>query len=62
MKKKDYIQQYKDLKKFFKEYIGEPKLNHLISHPDMKTKNPFEIIDLRHQPEPITPEKDSTIS
>ena len=34
----DYIQQYKDLKLFWKEYIGEPMLNPLISNPDMKTK------------------------
>ena len=26
-----------------------------ISYPDMKTKNPIEIIDLRHQPDHITP-------
>ena len=53
----DYIQQYKDLKLFFKEYIGEPLLNPLISYPDMKTKYPIEIIDLRHQPDHITPKK-----
>ena len=53
----DYIQQYKDLKLFFKEYIGEKILNLLISYPDMKTKYPMEIIDLRHQPDHITPKK-----
>ena len=53
----DYIQQYKDLKLFFKEYIGEPILNPLISYPDMKTKYPIEIIDLRHQSDHITPKK-----
>ena len=41
----DYIQQYKDLKLFWKEYIGEPILNPLISYLDMKTKYPIEIID-----------------
>ena len=45
----DYIQQYKDLKLFFNEYIGEPLLNPLIPYTDMKTKYPIEIIDLRHQ-------------
>ena len=45
----DYIEQYKDLKLFFKEYIGEPLMSPFISYPDMKTKYPFEIIDLRHQ-------------
>ena len=28
----DYIQQYKELKAFWKEYIGEPILNPLISY------------------------------
>ena len=53
----DYIQQYKDLKLFWKEYIGEPILNPLISYPDMKTKYPIEIIDLRHQSDHIVPKK-----
>ena len=55
--KNDYIEQYKDLKLFFKEYIGEPILNPLISYLDMKTKYPIEIIDLRHQTDHITPKK-----
>ena len=53
----DYFQQYKDLKLFFKEYVGEPILNPLISYVDMKKKYPIEIIDLRHQPAQITPKK-----
>ena len=53
----DYNQQYKDLKLFFREYIGEPLLQSLISYTDMKTKYPIEIIDLRHQTDHITPEK-----
>ena len=53
----DYIEQYKDLKLFFKEYVGEQLLSPFISYPDMKTKNPFEIIDLRHQSHHITPKK-----
>ena len=53
----DYVQQYKELKLFFREYIGEPILNTLISYTDMKTINPIEIIDLRHQPDHITPKK-----
>ena len=46
-KEKDYIQQYKDIKVFWKEYIGEPTLNPLISYPDMKTKYSIEIIDFK---------------
>ena len=53
----DYIHQYKDFKLFWKEYIGEPILNPLISYPDLKTKYPIEIIDLRHQSDHITPKK-----
>ena len=50
----DYIEQYKDLKLFFKEYIGEQLMSPFISYPDMKTKYPIEIIDLRHQADHIT--------
>ena len=53
----DYIEQYKDLKIFFKEYIGEQLLSPFISYPDMKTKYPIEIIDLRHQADHITSKK-----
>ena len=53
----DYIEQYKDLKIFFKEYIGEKLMSPFISYPDMKTKYPIEIIDLTHQPDDITPKK-----
>ena len=53
----DYIEQYKDLKLFFKEYFGEELMSPFTSYTDMKTKNPIEIIDLRHQPEHITPKK-----
>ena len=45
---------YKDLKLFFKEYIGEPILNPFISYPDMKTKYPIEIIDLRDRSDHVT--------
>ena len=38
----DYIQQYKDLKLFFEDYIGEPMFNPIISYPDMKPKYPIE--------------------
>ena len=53
----DYIEQYKDLKLFFKEYIGEELMSPFISYPDMKTKYPIEIIDLGHQTDHITPKK-----
>ena len=53
----DYIQQYRELKLVFHEYIGEPIINPLTYYPDMKTKFPIKIIDLRHQLDHITPEK-----
>ena len=53
----DYIEQYKDLKLFFKEYIGEELMSPFISYSDMKKKYPIEIIDLRHQTDHISPKK-----
>ena len=53
----DYIEQYKGLKLFFKEYIGEQLMSPFISYPDMKTNYPIEIIDLGHQADHITPKK-----
>ena len=53
----DYIDQSKDLKLFFKEYIGEQMMSPFISYPDVKTKYPIEILDLRHQSDHITPKK-----
>ena len=47
----------KYLNSCFKEYVGEPILSPFISYPDMKTKYPFEILDLRHQTDHITPKK-----
>ena len=55
--KKEYIEQYRDLKLFFKKYIAEPILTPLISNLDMKTKYTIEILDLRHQPDHTTPKK-----
>ena len=53
----DYIEQYKDLKLFFKEYIGEELMTPYIPYTDLKTKYPIEVIDLRHQSDYITPKK-----
>ena len=53
----DYIEQNKDLKLIFKEYIDEQLMSSFISYPDMKTKYAIEIIDLRHQYDHITPKK-----
>ena len=53
----DYLDQYKDLKLFYKEYVGEEVLNPFISYPDIKTKYPIQVIDLRFQVDHITPKK-----
>ena len=53
----DYIEQYKDLNLFFKEYIGEQLMSPFISYPDMKTKYPIQIKDLGHQSDHITRKK-----
>ena len=34
----DYIEHFKKIISFFKEYIGEPLLNRFKSYPDMETK------------------------
>ena len=53
----DYRDQYRDLKLFFEEYIGEPILNTFITYPVMKTKYSIGVIDLRHQPDHISSKK-----
>ena len=53
----DYIEQYRDLRLFFKEYNGEESMSPFIPYPDKKTKHPIEIIDLRHQCDHITTKK-----
>ena len=45
------------MKLFYKEYVGEELLNPFISYPDMKDKYPIQVIDLRYQPDHITPKK-----
>ena len=53
----DYIDQYKDLKLFYKEYVGEELLNPFVSYTDMKDKYPIQVIDSRFQADHITPKK-----
>ena len=53
----DYIEQYKDLKLFFTEHIGEELMTPFISYLDIKTKYSIEIIAFRHQRDHITPKK-----
>ena len=53
----DYLDQYKDVKLIFKEYVGEELLNAFISYPDVKDKYPIQVNDLRFQVDQITPKK-----
>ena len=51
----DYLDQYKDVELFYKEYVGQGLLNPFKSYPDMKNKNPIQVIDLSFQADHITP-------
>ena len=53
----DYSDQYRDLKSFFKEYVGEELMNPFIRYTDMKNKYLIQVIDLRYQIDHISPKK-----
>ena len=53
----NYLDQYRDLKLFYKEYIGEETLSPFISYDKMKNYYPIQLIDLRFQVDHITPKK-----
>ena len=53
----DYLDQYSDSKLFYKEYVGETLVNPFVCYTDMKKKFPFQIIDLSHSVDQITPKK-----
>ena len=52
-----YLDQYRDLKLFYKEYVGEEFLQPYISYSNMKYRYPIQIIDLRQQVDHLTPKK-----
>ena len=52
-----YLGQYRDLKLFYKEFVGEKLWTLFISYTDMKSKYPIQLIDLRHQIDHISPRK-----
>ena len=52
-----YLDQYRDLKLFYKEDVGEELLQPYFTYPDMKYLYPIQINDLRHQVDHITPKK-----
>ena len=52
-----YLDQNRDLKLFYKEYVGEQLLSPIISYDIVKTHYPIQIIDLRFQVDHITPKQ-----
>ena len=52
-----YLDQYRDLKLFYREYAGDELLPAFISCPEMKLFYPFQVTDLRFQVDHITPKK-----
>ena len=52
-----YLDQYRDLKLIYKDYVGEELMQPYISYPDMKYRYPIQITDLRHQVDHLTPKK-----
>ena len=53
----NYLEQYKDLKLFYKEYVGDHLLSPIITYDKMKDYYPIQIIDLRFQVDHISPKK-----
>ena len=53
----NYLEQYKDLKQFYREYVGDQLLSPIITYDNMKNYYPIQIIDLRFQVDPISPKK-----
>ena len=53
----NYLEQYKDLKQFYKEYVGDHLLSPIITYDKMKNYYPIQIIDLRFQVDHISPKK-----
>ena len=53
----DYINQYRDLKAFFREYVGEPILSPLTNYTDMKNNYLIQVKDLWFSADHIPPKK-----
>ena len=52
-----YLDQCRGIEIFFKKYVGEPLLSPFISYPDVRSKYPFQAIDLIYQVDHINPKK-----
>ena len=53
----DYIDRYRDLKYFYRKYIGGELLNPFISYTDKNNKYAIQVIDLKFQVDHINPKK-----
>ena len=53
----NYLEQYKDLKLFYKVNVGDHLLSPIINYDKMKNCYPIQIIDLRFQVDHISPKK-----
>ena len=53
----DYLDQYRYLKLYYKQNVGEEIMNFFISYTDMKNKYPIQVIDLRHGVDHISHKK-----
>ena len=53
----DYLDQYRDFKSFYKEYVGEQLMNPFIKIYRYEKKYPIKVIDLRQQIDHMTPKK-----
>ena len=53
----NYLDQYRDIKLFYREYVGDQLLSPNISYDKMKNYYPIQIIDLRFQVDHISPKK-----
>ena len=54
---KFYLDQYSDIKLFYKDYVGETMLSPIITYGKMKEYYPFQINDLRFQIVHMSPKK-----
>ena len=53
----NYLDQYRDLKLFYKEHVGDQLLSSIKSFDKIKKYYPIQILDLRFQVDHISPKK-----
>ena len=59
--KNSYLDQYRDIKIFYRENVGEQLINPYISYIVMKNFYPIQVTDLRLQVDHITPKKENCL-